>query len=187
LWAVAGLGNPGRKYSRSRHNAGFMAVDALAQKHGIALKEYVDRKQGSGHIEGVEAVIIKPLTFMNRSGPAVCRLMKKLAIPMERLIVVHDDMDMPAGRLRIRKSGSPGGHKGVESIISSLGSREFIRVKLGIGRDPGMLAEDYVLGKFGRQELPLVKEAIDAAVEAIAAILSEGVEKAMNRFNRPRS
>jgi peptidyl-tRNA hydrolase, PTH1 family len=183
MWVIAGLGNPGRKYSRTRHNIGFMAVEEIAQRNGI---EFTDRKEyriGRGSIEGHNVVLIEPLLYMNRSGPAVNAILRKFTVQFDNLIVIHDDLDMETGKLRIRKTGSSGGHKGVESIIQNIGAKDFIRVKIGIGREPGILVEDYVLSKFTRQEISAIKESIGTTADAVHAIIADGVDKAMNTFN----
>ncbi|MFA6056405.1 MAG: aminoacyl-tRNA hydrolase [Thermodesulfovibrionales bacterium] len=183
MWVIAGLGNPGRKYSRTRHNIGFMAVEEIAQRNGI---EFSDRKEyriGRGSIEGHNVILIEPLLYMNRSGPVVNAILKKFTVQFDNLIVIHDDLDMETGKLRIRKTGSSGGHKGVESIIQNIGAKDFLRIKIGIGREPGVLAEDYVLSKFTRQEISAIKETIEKTTDAVHAIIDEGVDKAMNTFN----
>ena len=183
MWVIAGLGNPGRKYSRTRHNIGFMVVEEIAQRNGI---EFTDRKEfriGRGSIEGHNVVLIGPLLYMNRSGPVVNAILKKFAVQSDNLIVIHDDLDMETGKLRIRKTGSSGGHKGVESIIQNIGAKDFIRVKIGIGREPGVLVEDYVLSKFTRREISAIKETIEKTTDAVHAIIADGVDKAMNMFN----
>lgn len=183
MWVIAGLGNPGRKYSRTRHNVGFMAVEEIAQRDGI---EFTDRKEyriGRGSIGGHKVILIEPLLYMNRSGPVVNAILKKFTVQFDNLIVIHDDLDMETGKLRIRKTGSSGGHKGVESIIQNIGAKDFIRVKIGIGREPGILVEDYVLSKFTRQEISAIKETIEKTADAVHAIIADGVDKAMNTFN----
>lgn len=184
MWLIVGLGNPGRKYAKTRHNIGFMVVEEIAERNAVVLTENRSGyKTGRGSVGGYRILLAEPLLYMNMSGPVVQHLCRKHAIQTENLIVIHDDLDMEAGRLRIRKTGSSGGHKGIESIIQSIGSRDFIRVKIGIGRDSEIRAEDYVLGKFGRAEMGLMNEAIRRAADAVQSIVSEGVEKAMNTFN----
>ena len=183
MWLIVCLGNPGRRYSRTRHNVGFMVADDVAGKYGIELKTKESYIIGKGSIEGNDVILVEPLTFMNRSGLAVKEVMKKYPLGPENLIVVHDDLDMETGKLKIRKKGSSGGHRGVDSIIESIGTREFIRVKIGIGREEGVPAEEYVLRKFGKDEIPLIKAAVVRALDAIAAILRDGADKAMNEFN----
>lgn len=184
MWAVVGLGNPGRKYSRTRHNAGFMVVEALAERHGCEFSRGPLCLLATASPLGVKAVLAEPLTFMNLSGAAVREILKRFHVPPERLIAIHDDLDMDTGRLKVKRGGSSGGHKGVESIIREVGSSGFIRVKVGIGKPEGAPAEEYVLRKFTRAEIPPVKRAVALAVEAVETILGEGVEQAMNRFNR---
>lgn len=183
MWLLVGLGNPGRKYARTRHNIGFLVLDALAESLGAAFQEKDDYRIASGSIGDEQVILLEPLTFMNRSGPPVRRILARKNIDPGHLIVVHDDLDIDAGKLKMRRKGSSGGHKGIESIIECLGTNEFVRVKIGIGRDMAMLVEDYVLSKFHRDELPLINEAIDRAVDAIHSIIHEGVDRAMNRFH----
>lgn len=183
MWLIAGLGNPGRKYSRTRHNVGFMAIEEVAGRHKIDLKDRDTYKIGRGSIEGRDVLVVEPLLYMNKSGTIIQYLFKKYTIHPENLIVIHDDLDMDTGKLRIRKTGSSGGHKGVESIIQSIGSRDFIRVKIGIGREGGIPAEEYVLNKFKKDEMALIQEGIQKASDAIRSIISEGAGKAMNNFN----
>ncbi|MGB9715213.1 MAG: aminoacyl-tRNA hydrolase [Thermodesulfovibrionales bacterium] len=183
MWAIIGLGNPGKRYSRTRHNLGFMVVEEVAKRYGIGLEEDDKYRIGRGSIDGIEALLIEPLLYMNRSGDVVKEIVDKFNIPNEKLIVIYDDLDMDTGKLRIRTSGSSGGHKGVESIIQRISSKDFLRLKIGIGRDREILPEDYVLKRFKREEVPIIKKAIERASDAIISILSEGVEKAMNKFN----
>ncbi len=183
MWVVAGLGNPGRRYSRTRHNIGFMITDAIAGEFGIELKKQESCLAGMGSIEDNEVILMEPLTFMNRSGLAVKELMEQYHVPHERLIVLHDDIDMETGKLKIRRRGSSGGHKGIESILHSIGTGDFVRVKIGIGREEGIPVEDYVLSKFRTDEIPVIHEAIRKASEAVVAIIIDGVDKAMNSFN----
>ncbi len=160
-----------------------MVVDVIAESLGITLQEKKDYLIGKGSVTGHDVLLIEPLTFMNNSGRAVQDILRRFNIPPQNLIVVHDDLDMDTGKLKIRKKGSSGGHRGIESIIQSIGTNEFIRIKIGIGRDASMLSEDYVLKKFRKDELPVIKEAIQKAADAIPVIISESVEKAMNRFH----
>jgi len=184
MWLIVGLGNPGRKYARTRHNVGFMVLEEIADRYKIVLTEKKDRcRIGRGSIEGHKALLAEPLLYMNMSGPVVQDICRKSGIQPENLVVIHDDLDMEPGRIRIRKTGSSGGHKGIDSIIQYIGSRDFVRVKIGIGRDPGVEAEDYVLSKFRRPEMSLIKDAMQRAMNAVCAVVSEGVDKAMNRFN----
>ncbi len=183
MWLIVGLGNPGRRYSKTRHNVGFMVADNVAGEYGIELKTRASYMIGKGSIEDNQVILVEPLTFMNRSGLAVKEVMKKYPLEPGNLIVVHDDLDMDTGKLKIREKGSSGGHRGIESIIGNLGTREFIRVKIGIGREEEVPAEDYVLRKFGRDQISLIKDAIVRASDAIAMIIRDGVDRTMNEFN----
>lgn len=185
MWAVLGLCNPGRKYSGTRHNAGLEALKALADKHKIPLKDKGKNFiSGRGILGGCEVVLAAPITFMNRSGIAARQIADTLKVKPENIIVMHDDMDIDTGRLKIKKGGSSGGHKGVESIIESLGTKGFIRLKIGIGRDEFASGENYVLGRFKRSEIPPLKEALLKAADAAEKIITEGIEKAMSDYNR---
>ncbi|MCX7988000.1 MAG: aminoacyl-tRNA hydrolase [Thermodesulfovibrio sp.] len=183
---IVGLGNPGRKYSKTRHNIGFMVVDKLAEKYNLDFNEKDDYLISRGNIEGKEVALIKPLTYMNLSGRAVRkiadeRILKNLP---NSLIVIHDDLDLPVGRIKIKKNGSSGGHKGVQSIIDLLGTRDFIRVKIGIGKEHNMETSDYVLSPFSKEQKTLIKQKISKAIDSIVTIITEGVDKAMSIYNR---
>ena len=186
MWAIVGLGNPGRRYLKTRHNAGFMAVETLAGRLGARWRPSVagDYSTAKAAIGGAEVLLIRPLAYMNSSGVAVSRILQRKHIPPQNLIVIHDDIDMETARLRIRMGGSSGGHKGIESIIRETGSRDFIRVKIGVGRHPDKPADVYVLERFASGEMPLVSETLDVAAQAAIDIITEGPEAAMNRFNR---
>lgn len=183
MWAIIGLGNYGSKYSKTRHNLGFIVLEAVAESFDITLQEKKAYIAGRGSMAGHDVLLIEPLTFMNLSGIAVKDVLRKFNVTAENLIVIHDDLDMDTGKLKIRKNGSSGGHRGVESIIQSIGTKEFIRVKIGIGREHGISPETYVLKKFRKDELPIIKDAIQRAADAVAAIVSGGAAKAMNKFN----
>lgn len=184
MWGIVGLGNPGGRYAKTRHNAGFMVIDLLCGKCGVELKDKGIYLIGKGSIEGANAVFMEPLTFMNRSGLAVREAFRKFGLGPDKLIVVHDDLDMPAGKIKIKTGGGAGGHKGMESIIHETGARDFARVKIGIGRDPDILVEDYVLSKFKRDEAAEIKHALTEAADAVALIVKEGAHAAMNRYNQ---
>jgi len=183
LWLLVGLGNPGLRYARTRHNIGFMVLDRLAESLDLSFREMTDYRACSGSISGHKVVLMEPLTFMNRSGSAVSKLFSKYAVLPANLIVVHDDLDLEAGKLKIRKKGSSGGHKGIESVIQNLGCQDFIRVRIGIGRDPFVPTEDYVLSKFRKDEKSLIKDAVQKAADAVCSIIIDGADKAMNAFN----
>ncbi|MBF0565973.1 MAG: aminoacyl-tRNA hydrolase [Nitrospirae bacterium] len=181
MWAIIGLGNPGAKYRHTRHNAGFDVTDYVAGQYRIILNKKGEAMIGTGTIEGQDVIVVQPLTYMNLSGRVAGRFARD---DPDRAIVVHDDMDMETGRLRIKRGGSAGGHRGVQSIIEQSGTKDFVRVKIGIGRPDGVATEDYVLTRFHKKERELVEESIGRAAEAIAAIISNGVQWAMNKFNR---
>ncbi|GAB4484138.1 MAG: aminoacyl-tRNA hydrolase [Thermodesulfovibrionales bacterium] len=183
MWLLVGLGNPGARYAKTRHNVGFMAIDRLAAALGLEFAEKSEYLIAKGSIGDEQVVLLEPLTFMNRSGSAVKKVSDKFGIPPERILVVYDDLDIENGRIKIRKKGSSGGHRGVESIIQSIGSREFPRIRIGIGRDPFVPAEQYVLAKFTKDQQPSVREAVERTAEIIPVIIGNGIDTAMNRFN----
>lgn len=183
MWLIVGLGNPGRKYSRTRHNIGFMVLDEFAHELNIEFIEKKEYRIARGSILDKQIILVEPLLYMNLSGIVVRNILKKYIIQPQNLIVVYDDIDMETGKIRIRKTGSSGGHKGVESIIENIGSKDFIRVKIGIGRDPGVPAEIYVLSKFDKDQLKIIKDSIDVAINAITTIIDKGVDRAMNLYN----
>lgn len=183
---VVGLGNPGGEYEFTPHNLGFMVIDRLAERHGIR----VSRKEnmslvGLGSIDEKRVALAQPQTFMNLSGPSVKGLLERYELKPDRLIVIYDELDLPWGTLRIRPKGSAAGHKGVKSVIGSLGTNEFARVRLGIhpGREVGDGAK-FVLGRFGKAQKQEVEETVSRGAEAVESILAEGVEKSMAIFNR---
>jgi PTH1 family peptidyl-tRNA hydrolase len=185
IWLIIGLGNPGKEYRLTRHNVGFRVVDRLARKHGIQFKKrHKGAQVGEGIIGAEKVILAKPMTYMNKSGVAVRTLVKGLGIHPDHLVVVHDDLDLACGRMKIKKKGGHGGHKGVESIIEQIGRTDFLRVKVGIDKpwDPEQGA-NYVLAPFSRDQFPLVKEGVEQAAEAIEAIIVVGKDQAMNRYN----
>lgn len=186
IGVVVGLGNPGSRYEATRHNAGFQVVDLLARRFGIPLEERrFPALYGLGRIEGCEVVLVKPTTFMNRSGEGVVPILGDLRIPPSRMLVVSDDLDLPCGRLRLARGGGAAGHRGVASIRDCLGGGDFPRLKLGIGR-PGLgePVEVYVLSPpYLDQEQPF-REMISRGVDVVLAALAGGLSYAMNRFNR---
>jgi len=182
---IVGLGNPGPRYAPNRHNAGFRCVDLLAQRHNLTFDRLQHRALvATGTIVDEQVVLAKPLTYMNLSGQAVGPLVRSYKIPLDQLLVVYDDLDLPLGTIRLRPRGGAGGHKGMRSIINQLGSQDFPRLRIGIGRPPaGWDPADYVLSDFTPDELPLFRSAADNAVQAIECWLTEGLDAAMNRFN----
>jgi PTH1 family peptidyl-tRNA hydrolase len=183
MWIVVGLGNPGKRYSRTRHNIGFMVVEETAKRYEIDFKEKDKYRIGTGSIDGEKVLLIEPLLYMNNSGLAVRDVIGRFNIPPEKLVVIHDDLDMEVGKLRIRRKGSSGGHKGIESIIQNLSSKNFARLKIGIGRQESVTSEDYVLSRFRKNEISLIKSTIERASDAVTCILLDGLDTAMNRFN----
>ena len=194
---IIGLGNPGKEYEATRHNVGYMAIDVLAKRHSIPVKARRSRAHvGEGIIAGQKVILAKPMTFMNLSGEAVSGLVRRYRLSIGDVIVICDDVNLPVGRLRIRESGSAGGHKGLKSIIHCLGSEDFPRVRIGIGA-PGSSAiasakaersmVDYVLSRFTREERPIIKQAVTRAADGVEAILTSGIEQAMNEYNAPPS
>jgi len=183
MWLIAGLGNPGKKYLRTRHNIGFLVVEEIAKRHAIDFKERAQYRIGRGSIDGMDVLLVEPLLYMNNSGVAVKDASGRFNIPPGNLIVIHDDLDMEVGKVRIRRKGSSGGHKGVESIIQNLSSKDFPRLKIGIGREGNVTPEDYVLSKFRKNEIARIKDAVEKASDAVTTIIFDGVEKAMNKFN----
>lgn len=184
---IVGLGNPGREYAATRHNAGFMVIDRLAPDMGVAVeKKMFKALVGQGRIEGEKVVLAKPQTYMNLSGEAVSALLNWYKLTTADLIVIYDDLDLPPGKLRIRSGGGSGGHKGMQSIIQVLGTENFLRVRVGIGRpaEPDFETADYVLSRFGGNEAKEVEEALDLAAEAVRCIVRDGVERAMNLYNK---
>ena len=185
---IAGLGNPGRKYRGNRHNIGFMAVDRLAQRHGITGNTVRNKAiVADGRIptgSSVRVLLIKPQTYMNNSGDAIGPLARFYQIPVERVLVVYDELDLPFGTIRLRDGGGAGGHNGMKSIINHLG-QGFPRLRLGIDRPPGrMPAAAYVLQDFAQADSPLLDEVLDEAVLAIETFLAEGIQLAMSRHNQ---
>jgi len=180
---IVGLGNPGRIYVNNRHNVGIRCINYFARVHRIPVRERRARaKLGIGEVAGKRVVLAKTRTYMNLSGQAVSRLVRHFTVPLEDLVVICDDLDLPLGKVRIRERGGSGGHKGMESIIDSLGSQDFPRIRVGIGRPDGDEIS-YVLSDFNAAEREVVKEAVAKVADALHCILTEGIEAAMNRYN----
>lgn len=190
---VVGLGNPGPSYARNRHNVGFRCVDYLARQHSIGWSRRTLYQWAGGTADGVGVVLAKPRTFMNLSGQAVASLAHTFRLKPADILVVHDDLDLPLGKLRFKMGGSAAGHKGAESTIAALGSRDFPRLRIGIGRPPegeGLSPEAraeavirYVLSDFSREEEAVIQESVDRAAEAVACYLNEGLAAAISRFH----
>jgi PTH1 family peptidyl-tRNA hydrolase len=184
---IVGLGNPGQAYVETRHNAGFWVVEALAAGAGLKFRRHGEASTTHGHVAGHAATLVKPQTFMNRSGLIIAALIDDLALDLSDVIVVHDDLDLDPGRLRVKSRGGHGGHNGVFSIIDALGSDRFARLKIGVGRPPaGEDPADYVLSTVLRGERPVFDEAVQQAVQALECWIAKGLMTAMNRFNVKR-
>ncbi len=183
---IAGLGNPGREYEYSRHNAGFLCLDILCNRYGVKTDKVKYRALvGGAEIEGKACLLMRPQTFMNNSGEAIKAAADFYKIPPERIIVIYDDISLSLGTLRIRRKGSAGGHNGIKSIIWQLGSDEFPRLKLGVGErsDPDSDLKDHVLGKFSKPDLETMRKTMERAVDAIPDILNGDIDGAMSRYN----
>ncbi len=186
MFLIAGLGNPEKKYDKTRHNIGFDTIDALADKYNISMNEKKHKALcGTGVIDGVKVLLAKPQTYMNLSGDSVAEIVNFYKIdPEEEMIVIFDDISLAPGNIRVRKKGSAGGHNGIKSIIARTGTQNFMRIKVGVGEKPaGWDLADHVLGHFSREDRALVEDAIKDA-EAAAVLMMQGqVDKAMNDFN----
>ncbi len=183
---LIGLGNPGRQYEKTRHNIGFMVIDELADRWGIAMnKEKFRGLFGSGVVHGEKVYLLKPMTYMNLSGECIRPFMDYFDIPLEDIVVIYDDLDLVVGKLRLRQKGSAGGHNGIKSMISHLGTQEFNRIRFGIARPwAGKTVIDHVLGNFTEEEMSAVESGIIAASEACEKGLSNSFLEVMNMFNR---
>lgn len=185
-WLIVFLGNPGPKYECTRHNAGFMTADAMAKKLGVSINKLRFKAlTASAEINGEKVLLMKPQTFMNLSGEAVGEAARFYKVPPEHVIVVSDEVSLPLGKLRVRPKGSAGGHNGLKSIIAHLGSDAFPRVRLGVGAPPHPDYDmaDWVLSVFRNQALEDMLSASDRAAEAVITYITDGPERAMNRFN----
>ena len=183
---IVGLGNPGNEYAKTRHNVGFMLVDALAEHLNINLwKDKFNAQIAEGRIGTEKILLVKPQTYMNNSGEAVGPLMRWYKVTPEDIIVAHDDMDIPAGTIRIRKKGSSGGHNGIKSLIAHLGSENFPRVKVGVGTKPNPEYDlaAWVLGRFPKEQEADLKSALEHATAAVRLIVSGKIDEAMNKYN----
>jgi PTH1 family peptidyl-tRNA hydrolase len=187
---IVGLGNPGETFRKTRHNAGFMVLDKVADSFSVGLEKWrllPNSQVGRGRIEHVECVLMKPMTFMNKSGPSVKKSAEFFSIPCKDVLVVHDDIDLAFGRLKIKEKGGDGGHQGVRSLIDALGEDHFIRLRIGVGRpETGIDAADHVLGRFNPDEKKALDQIITMARDAIITVLGKGIKEGMNRFNDKR-
>lgn len=187
MYIIAGLGNPGSKYENTRHNMGFKVIDAMASEFGIDVNRAKFKGLiGEGRIGSEKVILLKPQTYMNLSGQSVREIMNFYKIPEENLIVIYDDFDLPIGSIRVRKSGGPGTHNGMKSVVQELGSRKFPRVRVGIGSSDGSTIQ-FVIGKVGKDEQQILNEAAEAAASAAADIIRIGIENAMNIHNTRKS
>lgn len=182
---LVGLGNPGREYRGNRHNVGFMTVDRLSEVLSIKIGKVQSKALvGNGLWQGRKIILAKPQTYMNLSGDAIGSLQRYYKVPLDQLIVAHDDLDLPVGTLRLRPGGGSAGQKGVESTINQLGTQNFPRLRIGIGRPPGQMdAATYVLQDFNKADQEILQIALDRAVEAVKVFILEGLDAAMNQFN----
>jgi len=184
-YLIVGLGNPGREYKDNRHNIGFMLIDRLSVRLNARLSRVQAKALvGTANHEGNKLILAKPQTYMNLSGQSIQGLARFYKLPLENMLVAHDDLDLPFGTLRIRPGGGPGGQRGVASAIERLGTKDFRRLRLGIGRPPGRMdPAAYVLQNFAESDLTLLSEILDHAADAVLTFVSEGLNAAMNKFN----
>jgi peptidyl-tRNA hydrolase, PTH1 family len=187
VYLIVGLGNPGREYKETRHNAGFMLLDRLAQRLGEKFTRLESRALVTkATYQERRLILAKPQTYMNESGKAVGALARFYKVPLDNLLVIYDEVDLPLGTLRLRPGGGSAGQKGMRSIIDRLGSETFPRLRIGIGRPPGRMdAADYVLQKFSRSEAEIAAQMLDRAVDAVLVYVTAGLDKAMNMYNNP--
>ncbi|MEW5725465.1 MAG: aminoacyl-tRNA hydrolase [Thermodesulfobacteriota bacterium] len=183
---IVGLGNPGRQYLATRHNVGFAALEVLARLHGVSLGLMrFDSLIGRGRLHGTDVLLALPQTYMNLSGGAVKKIVAYFRVGLADLLVLHDDLDIESGRIKVAAGGGAGGHKGVASIIAALGSEEFARIRIGIGRPPaGWETESYVLGRFSPEEAELMDKVLASAARAAEVFVTEGVAAAQAQYNR---
>lgn len=186
FFCIVGLGNPGREYAETKHNVGFHVIDKLAEKYDIPVNKFKNKAfVGDGTIKGKRVLLVKPQTYMNLSGESVREIVNFYKIPQERFVVIFDDTSLPCGSVRIREKGSHGGHNGIRNIIDQMGTDEFNRIKVGIGEKPsGWDLADYVLAKFNPDDLPLMEQGMDKAVQGVELMLSRGIKEAANRVNQ---
>ena len=187
MFVIAGLGNPGRKYENTRHNMGFRVIDELAERNGIKVSRLRhEALTGDGIIAGKKVLLVKPQTFMNLSGRSISQIADYYDVALEDLLVIYDDFDTDLGTIRIRKKGSAGSHNGMKSVVEQLGSGDFPRIRVGIGGAEGKDWVGFVIGKMSSEEEKLTQEAISNAAQAAEVFLSDGIDMAMNRFNKKK-
>ena len=188
---IVGLGNPGTRYKYSRHNVGFRCIDHMARAWNIEVNERRPKVVlGRGEVahpdvqDSLTVVLAKPRTYMNNSGEGIAYLIARFAVTPQDMVIIYDEMDLPPGKIRVRPEGGAGGHNGIRSIISTLSTQNFPRVRVGIGKPPpGLDAMNYVLGAFPPEEKPVIEEAVTTVAAVVACLVQEGIEKAMNRYN----
>lgn len=185
IYLIIGLGNPGKKYENTRHNVGFDTIDYLSQKYNIRLSKIGFKAvYGEGDIDGIRIILLKPQTFMNLSGESVRDIVAWYKIPLERVIIIYDDIDLDSGKIRVRPKGSSGTHNGMKSIIYQLQADDFPRIRIGIGRPPEKWdLADYVLSKFSKSDREIIGQSIEKAAQAAIMVAQNGPEKAMNSYN----
>jgi len=184
MYIIAGLGNPGKEYAGTRHNVGFDTIDFLAEKYNVNLNKLkFNSVYGEININGEKVMLVKPVTYMNRSGIAIAEIVKYYKVPIENLIIIYDDIDIPAGTLRIRPHGSSGTHNGMKSIIYQLENDKFPRIRIGIGRNPDMDLADYVLQRFSKDDREKINSIIKSASEAAEEIVTKSLDSSMQKFN----
>ena len=184
---IAGLGNPGKKYENTRHNMGFLTIDRIAEKNDIKVNKIKHRALvGDGFISGHKVLLVKPQTYMNLSGESLREVMNYYNVDIEDLIVIYDDFDIETGSLRIGKKGSAGSHNGMKSVIYQLKNDGFPRVRVGIGKSGSLDWKDFVLGKVGGAESDAISQAISNAADAVECMISEGIDIAMNKYNKKK-
>ncbi len=186
MFVILGIGNPGKQYDGTRHNIGFIAMDYMSEKYGIKINKIKHKSLiGEGTIAGEKVILVKPQTYVNLSGEALHEICAYYKIPISKVIIIHDDVSLDCGRLRIREKGSDGGHNGLKSIIYQLRSDEFTRIKIGVGNKPPEYdLADWVLGHFSKEEIPHLSKLVDCVVEEVVPeIIRNGAQSAMNKFN----
>ena len=180
---IVGLGNPGREYNNTRHNIGFEAINYIADKYNIDIdREKFKGVYGEGVIGGQKVILLKPTTYMNLSGESVRAIMDFYKLTQDEIIILYDDISLPVGRLRIRDKGSAGGHNGIKSIISNLGTDKFSRIKIGVGESKGDLVK-HVLGQFSKKDSEVLQDVLSTAISATETIIESDIKEAMNKFN----
>ena len=189
LFVIVGLGNPGKEYTASRHNAGYLAIDRLMDRYGIKLSsKKFDGLSGRGTIDGRKVMLVKPTTFMNNSGRCVKKIVDYYKLdPANDLVILYDDIDLEPGMMRVRTKGSAGSHNGMKSVIQHLKTQEFARIRIGVGTPPPQMdLVDWVLGKIPKEEIPMIRDVCDDICEAVPMIIAGDTESAMNRYNRKK-